>query len=128
MAELTVKGVDEVKRRLGLLANRMPAEIGRALYEVAQEEKTESMRRTPVDTGALRASHQVEAPVIEGKSISVTITVGGVAAPYAVYVHENLYATHHVGQAKFLESTILENARFLAERVAMRINVEALLT
>jgi hypothetical protein len=34
----------------------------------------------------------------------------GFAAPYSVYVHENLKMPHRVGQAKFLEQTIREEA------------------
>ena len=118
---------DKVIARLLRLAEAIPNEVGRALYEEAQVERTESMRRTPVDTGALRSSHDVTKPDIRGRQISVSITVGGVAAPYAVIVHEDLYATHPVGQAKFLESTVLESAPHLAARVARRISLERML-
>lgn len=125
--DLTLKGLADVQRRLLRLANQIPHEVGRALYEEAQIERAESMRRTPVDTGALRGSHQVSKPQIQGRIISVTISVGGVAAPYAVIVHEDTYATHSVGQAKFLESTILESSPFMAARVARRVELERLL-
>ena len=124
--ELDVKGLDKVMRNLERLAQQIPNEVGRALYEEAQIEKLESMRRTPVDTGALRASHEVSHPVINGRDIEVTISVGGVSAPYAVIVHENLDAFHPVGQAKFLESTIMESRPFLAQRIAARISLERL--
>lgn len=128
MADFEVKGVDKVTRNLLRLAAQIPNEVARALYAEAQIEKAESMRRTPVDTGALRASHEVSDPVVSGRDISVTISVGGVAAPYAVYVHENLEAFHPVGQAKFLESTILESKPFLARRIATRIELTRLVT
>lgn len=124
---LTLKGVEDIQRKLLKLAQAVPHAAARALYEEAQIERTESMRRTPVDTGALRASHMVSKPRIEGRTISVSITVGGAAAPYAVVVHEDTYATHRVGQAKFLQSTIEESARFLAARVARRMELESLL-
>ncbi len=126
LMSIEVKGLDQVMRRLRAIADQLPHEIGRALYEEAQIEKNESMRRTPVDTGALRASHEVSAPVIAGHDISVTISVGGASAPYAIYVHENLEALHPTGQAKFLESTILESKPYLARRIAARINLEGL--
>lgn len=126
-AEFTLKGAEDVQRKLLLLAQRLPNEVARALFEEAEIEKAESMRRTPVDTGSLRSSHRVSKPKIEGRQITVTISVGGVAAPYAVIVHEDTYASHAVGQAKFLESTILESARFMAARVARRIELERLL-
>lgn len=122
--EFTLTGVDELQKNLTRLAQAMPQEAAAALYAEAQVEKTESMRRTPVLHGALRGSHHVTQPVIAGRDISVTIQVGGVAAPYAIFVHENLEALHRVGQAKFLESTLLESAPYLAQRVANRINLE----
>lgn len=101
-------------------------EVGRALYKEAQIEKTESMRRTPVDLGTLRASHYVKQPEPKGKNIVVVIGVGGPAAPYAVYVHEDLEADHKVGQAKFLESTLKESSKSMASRVAARLELQRL--
>jgi hypothetical protein len=100
----------------------IPQQIAAALYIEAQIEATESKKRTPVDTGNLRASHMVTEPVINGDSISVQIVVGGVSAQYAVFVHENLEAFHEVGQAKFLESTLLESRPYMAARVAKRVS------
>lgn len=125
MAEIIFTGIDQVASRLAALAARLPREAARALYEEASIEATESQRRTPVDTGALRASHEVSQPEI-GRDISVTISVGGVAAPYAVVVHEDLEAFHDDGQAKFLESTILESKPYLAARIAARIDLRRL--
>ena len=39
-----------------------------------------------------------------------------------VTVHENLDAFHRVGQAKFLESVLVESRPYLAARVARRMN------
>jgi hypothetical protein len=117
-----VKGLDQVMRRLERLAKQMPNEVARALYEELQIERQESMRRTPVDTGALRGSHEVSVEQT-GRDIVGRITVGGVAAPYAIWVHENLEAFHPVGEAKFLERTILESKPFLARRIAHRIDL-----
>ena len=121
-----LKGLDQVVARLRSLASRMQPAIGRALYAEGQIERQESMRRTPVDTGALRASHVLEGPMYSGRDIWVRIGVGGPAAPYAVVVHENMDAFHKVGQAKFLESTILESAPYIARRVAVRLKISEL--
>ena len=117
-----LKGADEMRRKLERLARQLPDEVGRALYQEAQIEATESRKRTPVDTGALRASHDVHKPEQRGRDVSVTISVGGPAAPYAVPVHEDLEAFHKTGQAKFLESTIMESKPYMAGRVAKRID------
>lgn len=126
--ELQVKGTDELLRNLRRLQELVPQEVARALYEEAQIEKTESQRRTPVKTGALKGSHEVSEPVIDGDEISVTISVGGSSAPYALYVHENTEALHPSGgQAKFLESTVLESRPYLAARIARRMNLKRLI-
>lgn len=123
---LDLKGAEQIKARLARLAAQVPNEVARALYEEARVEQVESMRRTPVDTGALRASHNTTKPEIDGRDISVSIEVGGPAAPYAIHVHENLEADHPVGQAKFLESTLNESRPFLAARIAKRIELNRL--
>ena len=124
MAEVTLTGAQQIVARLQRIAARVPNVVERALKEELEIERTESMRRTPVDTGALRASHRVTTES-SGRDISGTIAVGGPAAPYAVEVHENLHALHTVGQAKFLESTIDEARPHLARRIATRIDLEA---
>ena len=118
-----IKGYNEMQRAFTAIIRGLPNVVGAALYAEAQIERTESMRRTPVDLGNLRASHIVLPPVTKGAETMVTIAVGGPAAPYAVYVHENLEADHKVGQAKFLESTLKESAPYIAQRVARRIDL-----
>ena len=87
-------------------------------------ELTECKKRTPVDTGALRASEHVEGPTREGRKVSVAIVAGGPAAPYALTVHEDLEANHpRGGQAKYIESTLNESAPYIGERVAKRIEI-----
>ncbi len=119
----SVTGADVVIANLRAIAASMPQQIGRALREEAEIEMTEAKRRTPVDTGALRASGHVEEPQVNGADVSVMLGFGGAAAPYALVVHDNIEAFHPVGQAKFLESTLAESRPFLADRIARRLNV-----
>lgn len=121
MALFRMTGRQQVQARLRALAGRFPKEAGTALFQEAQIEKTESMQRTPVDTGALRASHVVSSPDISNGRIGVVISIGGPAAPYALYVHEDLEADHSVGQAKFLESTLVESAPYMPQRISRRL-------
>lgn len=53
---------------------------------------------TPVDTGELRDSAEVEA---SGSSATMSFE-----APYALYVHENMRDQHATGGAKFLEKAM----------------------
>lgn len=118
----------QIAARLQRLADRMPNEVARALYQEMEIEATESKRRTPVDTGALRSSIHVDEPIVKGRDISVSMVAGGPAAPYAVQVHEDLDAYHPVGQAKFIESTLNEARPFLAQRIAKRIELSRLIS
>lgn len=120
---ITIVGDGQVRARLQRLAAWFPAEAGAALYQVALLREGVSKDRTPVDTGALRASHEVELPKREGYQVSVRIVVGGPAAPYAIPVHEKLDVHHPVGQAEFLRSAILEGIPTFAPEVAERIRL-----
>lgn len=118
-----IKGFNYLKN----IARNAPGDLAQALFAEAQIERTESMKRTPVEFGPLRASHEVTEPKINGRDISVSIVVGGPSAPYALYVHENLEAHHPIGQAKFLESTILESRPHLTARIARRIDMKRMM-
>lgn len=122
MAEKTtleVKGLDALAARLKGLGVAVGPAAGNALRVEAELMMTEAKRRTPVLTGALRASGHVTGP--EGDAQVVTLAFGGPAAPYAVFVHENLAARHVTGEAKFLERPVLEALPGLPERIAARI-------
>jgi hypothetical protein len=122
----SLKGAAEMRERLKGLRGRFPGDVARALYQETQVEATEVKKRTPVDKGPLRASEHVVGPMRQGNRIWTLIVCGGTAAPYAVYVHENLEALHKVGQAKFLESVILESRPYIAARVAKRVRLNAI--
>lgn len=117
------EGQRELLKKLSGLGKALLGEAGPALFTEAVEIEQASRKRTPVDTGALRASHETERPVIEQDRVSVTISVGGPAAPYAVKVHEMVEVPHRVGEAKFLEKSVLEAAPGLNARIARRIDL-----
>ncbi len=120
----SLDGVNAMIENVMEIAREWPDKTGAALYAEALVETKESMARTPVLTGALRASHVTNEPVIDGADISVKIEVGGPAAPYAWDVHEDVERYHRNGQAKFLESTVVESAPFMLERVSKRLQLE----
>ena len=113
--------VAKVTRNLKGLEVKTRLQAAAALYQEAQLEMAESMRRTPVATGTLKATHRTSLPKWKGNFVEVAITVGGVKAPYAVVVHEGTEVFHDPGQAKFLESTIFESAPFLLQRIGARL-------
>lgn len=105
--------------KLGKVAEKVAGPI---LVSEAELLMTKAKMLTPVDTGALRASGHVQAPVVEGGKVSVTLGFGGAAEAYAVPVHERMDVHHPVGQAKFLETPVREwesdGVKRLADRLA----------
>jgi len=144
-----VTGLGQLQANLVAIHQRVGRRLGPALRAEAEIEMTESKRRVPVDTGALRASGHVEGPEgrtrqmlqfgggrssgrgstrfaagpAVGADVSVRLVYGGPAAGYAVAVHENVEAFHRVGEAKFLERPLNESAPFMAARIARRLQI-----
>jgi len=122
-AGFRVIGADRMLVNLRKLQKDSPHEFGRALRVETEVEATESKRRTPVDTGALRSTIHAEGPEYRGSTVVTAISAGGPSARYALIVHEDLEAHHPVGQAKYIESTLNESAPFIGARVARRIDL-----
>lgn len=125
-----IKNIPKVIGNMKKLEKGVSLQAAAALYQEALIEQKESMKRTPVDVrkggsggGTLRDSHETSAPYYKGKFLNVDISVGGPAAPYAVVQHEDMSFLHKVGQAKFLESTIMESAPYMLARLAKRIKL-----
>jgi hypothetical protein len=123
-----------MQRKLRAFGRKYPDEVGRALYLETEIEATEVKKRTPSGTqtmryprgtrpGSLRASVHVIGPMRVGDKVYTLIVAGGTAAPYALYVHEDLEAFHRTGQAKYIESVILESRPFILQRVAARVEL-----
>lgn len=91
--------------KLGKIPEKVAAPL---LLTEAELLMTKAKMLTPVDTGALRASGHVQAPVVENGKVTVTLGFGGAAEAYAVPVHERMDVHHPVGQAKFLEQPVRE--------------------
>jgi hypothetical protein len=128
MMTMTIRGAEQVLRRMTRLGEEMPAAVGRALFRFASVdiEAPAKQRYAPVVTGSLRSSIHTEQPVVTRRGASVIVGAGGAAAPYAAYVHENPRSGRtggfspsgrrykrwsRVGQWKYLETPALEAAR-----------------
>lgn len=122
----SITGVIQVRAKLKAFGEKFPHTLGAAMRQEAEIEATEAKRRTPVDTGALRASVHAEGPFFDGKTIYAAIVAGGPSAPYAIFVHENLEAHHTVGQAKFIESVIMESKSYILQRIANRVKLSGM--
>lgn len=122
--EITFDISDAVKE-LGGLGGRIVDAAKAALYQEAQSIMSESKGLVPVDTGVLRASGSVDRPIDDGRTVSVTLGYGGAASEYAERVHEDLYANHVTGQAKFLEVPLILREPELVHNVEAHIKAAA---
>jgi hypothetical protein len=62
-----------------------------------------------------------------GFETKIPVSFGDPTPYYAIFVHEDLEARHpNGGQAKFLESAVLEATPGMSSRVGLRIQVERL--
>lgn len=124
----------DFKARLRRVSTRYPDVVGAGLFQETQIEATEVKKRTPVYAGppgpskpipgVLRASVQAIGPFREGRIIYTKIIAGGAAGAYAARQHEETTWFHKIGQAKYIESVIVESAPFMASRVGKRIGLD----
>lgn len=111
-------------RILQELPTQNESQITQAVLAEMEIELREVISRTPIDTGALRATEHIEGPEYTQKTIRTAIVAGDEAeVPYALIVHEDLEAFHRVGQAKYISSVLDESGPHLAARIAARIDL-----
>lgn len=106
--------------------------LAQAMYAEATVVLNESKKIVPVDTGNLRASGRVEKPVTGKGQASVEITYGGIAAPYALIVHEvptnsggrwGTGMTHSAGKSyKYLEIPVMAHKKKFVDGVRGRVD------
>lgn len=126
----------EMARKLRDVAKRYPDLVTKALRIEAEIEATEVKKRTPVYTGPtgpgkpipglLRGSVHVRGPFREGRRIYAIIVAGGAAGAYAWPQHEHLDWYHEIGQAKYIESVIMESRQYMGARIARRVQLAKL--
>jgi hypothetical protein len=118
-----IEGIDSFNAKLRSLIKSFPRKLAASAKAEMEIEKKESMRKTPWATGKLRDSHVVLEPEIDANGVFVQIQVGGPGIDYAIPVHEDLFAFHPHGEAKFLESTINESKKSMGKRIALRCDI-----
>lgn len=113
-----VTGLENVLDNLHRHAAQIKGKTMAGLFEAGLKIQKVSQKRTPVDTGNLKAS----AFTRKAPDGSLNVQIGYTAA-YAVFVHENMEAGHTVGQPKFLESALNENKDAILEIIRRRASV-----
>ena len=129
----TLKGREEMIKKLQTFKAKFPLQLMQAMRMEAEIEATECRKRTPVYVGPtgpgkpipglLKASIKVEGPEHRGRYLTVWISAGGAAGAYAIPQHENLDYFHTIGQAKYIESVLMESRPFILYRIAKRLDV-----
>lgn len=118
-------GMDKLQRLLIAGSSEAAKAAGRGLYGEAQEAFDASQDMVPVDTAALIGSGMISEPMWEGDKMTVELGYGGPAAPYAIYVHEDLEANHMPGkEAKYLEKPVVQQTQGMDRRLASYIENE----
>ena len=98
--------------------------LRQSLYVEAQIAFAESQQEVPVDLGNLRNSGPAYGVQVNsfGDTLEITLGYGGVAASYALIVHEDMNARHKGGtKAKYLEDPIKRRANGLAGRLLSNV-------
>ena len=119
-------GFEDLNRRILNLIRALPEEIKSAMITEETGTLELAQSRTPVKTGDLKTSGHLGDYQVSGYESSIPI-IFGTELTYAIYVHENLQAHHDVGQAKFLETAVLDRISGKSQRVAANIQLGRLL-
>lgn len=108
-----LQGMTEVMANLRREVNQLSERIKKALIQAGHFIQAEAQKRTPVDTGALRAGART---TWESTEFGVRVVVC-YQAEYAIFVHERV-AQHAVGDWKFLERAVTENWDAILQMIA----------
>ena len=121
MAQFRVTGAKATARHIAAIGPRVEARIQGVMRAVAESRLTEMKRRTPVKDGALRSSLHVTGPRRTVSGQEVGWAAGGPSAPYAAVQHEDTTLRHTTGQAKFIESVVMEQSTAMVSEIAAAI-------
>lgn len=104
-----IRGLDRVEANIRRLARKMKANVRPAMTQVVTLIQRESMERTPIRTGFLRASHR---STVRGTGMRTVGTIF-VTAAYALFVHEASPAVKFRSAwprgRKYLERAVTDN-------------------
>jgi len=120
MNSIEIENIDKLINLLRKGGDGARQALFQTLYGEAQIAFAESQKEVPVDKGNLRNSGQAYGIQVNrfGDTLEITLGYGGVAASYALIVHEDLQARHKGGtKAKYLEDPIKRRSNGLGTRL-----------
>lgn len=118
---IEIKGDAELKRKLMKLARQFPKATKAALIEAGGDILEDALRRTPVDTGALRDSAYM---AVKGSETNPKVELGYTDSK-AVAAHERTDVRYRTGEAKFLQNALDAAAPGFTKKLAERISANA---
>lgn len=145
MATFSLRGVDDMDRRLTEISRQTKDDLSDAAMNEAQDIARKAEERTPEKAGKLRKTIKVvKGQLSQGRSelgqftsgseIEIVIAAGDDTTPYALTVHEHpsqhdpptwegVQVTFHPEGTgpKFLERPLLDSVDGMANRVASRV-------
>lgn len=112
-----VRGAKEVLEQLNKIIRRSVTKTEVGMTKAGLFIKGQAIKKTPVDTGNLRANFYTKTHS-SGFVNKKIITEVGNNTEYAAAVHENLESSHKTGEAKYLENAVTENASQILRIIA----------
>jgi hypothetical protein len=110
-----ITGTRQVQRRLEEAMRRAPAGVISGLLKIAESVMDEAVKRVPVQTGDLRDSAYISAPIVRPGQVGVEI---GFGTDHAVSNHEATDRAPVTGEPKFLEKAIILQAKGSLYKIA----------
>lgn len=120
---MQIDGDARLHRFLRALGDDAAEALQLAMTNVMDEVIEDAKRRAPVDTGTMRASGAVLPPIRHHGQIVIEAGFGGAASDYVIAQHEDLSLRHTVGEAKFLEKSMLERVDQIPHNLAVRLAI-----
>lgn len=120
MNSIEIENIDKLINLLRKGGDGARQALFQTLYAEASIAFAESQSEVPVDKGHLRDSGQAYGIQVNrfGDTLEITLGYGGVAASYALIVHEDLQARHKgATKAKYLEDPIKRRSNGLGTRL-----------
>lgn len=102
--------MSDFNKKLKIFEKQINKKIMTNLVNASEYLLEKSNELVPVDTGALRSSGKV----VVTKPLQTSIIYD---SEYATVVHEDLEKYHPIGQAKFLETAILNESNIIIKKI-----------
>lgn len=128
--EIGFVNLDKVMQTYAAAPDKLMHNLKRTMYELSLELLDRAIDVTPADTQDLRRSGEPLFTEVTDTTITTGVGFGGVAAPYAVYVHEMLdprpngkpvnWTTPGTGN-KYLERPTLEMLPEIPDKLTARM-------